>query len=267
MTNSPERQHGGTHAGSPPIQAELPEPTHAERARTLMHVGGVGSLSTMSKKHPGFPFGSLMPYGLGEEGEPTFLISSMAMHTKNLVSDARATLLVVQPASDGNPLGAARVSVMGEVQSVGRAERDLIQRFYLMRNPNAQHWVDFDDFAFYRMRVVDLYFVGGFGVMGWVSAEEYRTARPDPLADAAAGILAHMNEGHIDSLLLLAKHYCGFEADEADMTAVDRLGFHVRLRTSSGYKGARLAFPHAVETPEQVRQTLIEMVNVARNTS
>ena len=38
----------------------------------------------------------------------------------------------------------------------------------------ARAWVDFDDFAFYRMDVVDLYYVAGFGAMGWVEADRYR---------------------------------------------------------------------------------------------
>jgi hypothetical protein len=38
----------------------------------------------------------------------------------------------------------------------------------LARYANSKYWVDFDDFSFYRMQVVDVYYVGGFGVMGWL---------------------------------------------------------------------------------------------------
>ena len=85
-------RHAGTGAGG--AQATIPEPTYAERARTLLHLGRVGSLSTLSRKRPGFPFGSLMPYALDGAGRPLFLISTMAMHTQNLQQDARASLLV-----------------------------------------------------------------------------------------------------------------------------------------------------------------------------
>ena len=60
------------------------------------------------------------------------------------------------------------------------------RELYLARYANSKYWVDFDDFSFYRMDVVDVYYVGGFGVMGWVPASEYDLAKPDPLADAAA---------------------------------------------------------------------------------
>ena len=32
--------------------------------------------------------------------------------------------------------------------------------------------------SFYRMDVVDVYYVAGFGVMGWVPASEYDQAHP-----------------------------------------------------------------------------------------
>src|ERR1700753_2252101 len=99
----------GKHAtGATNSQPAVPEPSFAERARTLMHSGRIGSLSSLSRKQPGFPFGSMMPYGLDDEGRPIFLISTMAMHTQNLQADARASLLVTQEATDGEPLGASR---------------------------------------------------------------------------------------------------------------------------------------------------------------
>jgi heme iron utilization protein len=64
MTSASIRKHAGT--GTASDQPAIPEPSYAERARTLMHLGRVGSLSTHSRKQPGFPFGSVMPYGLDE---------------------------------------------------------------------------------------------------------------------------------------------------------------------------------------------------------
>src|SRR6266513_4416798 len=103
MTSSAIRKHAGT--GPASDQPAVPEPAFAERARTLMCLGRIGSLSTLSRKQPGFPFGSVMPYGLDDRGRPIFLISTMAMHTQNLQVDSRASLLVTQEA-DGEPLGA-----------------------------------------------------------------------------------------------------------------------------------------------------------------
>src|SRR5579872_7014359 len=102
-------KHAGTGAAS--HQPAVAEPSYAERARTLMYLGRIGSLSTLSRKQPGFPFGSVMPYALDDRGRPIFLISTMAMHTQNLHANAHASLLVTQPDAGGDPLGASRVTL------------------------------------------------------------------------------------------------------------------------------------------------------------
>src|SRR5712692_5625616 len=229
MSSSSIKKHAGTGAAS--NQPAVPEPSFAERARTLVYLARIGSLSTLSRKQAGFPFGSVMPYGLDDRGHPIFLISTMAMHTQNLQADPRASLLVTQPDASGDPLGASRVTVMGNVLSMPESEVPEARKLYLDRYANSKYWVDFEDFYFYRMDVVDVYYVGGFGVMGWVSASEYYRGQPDPLADAATDIIQHMNTDHGDALILLARAFAGIESQEVTMTSVDRLGFHVRMKT------------------------------------
>src|ERR1700728_885445 len=232
MSSTSTRKHAGT--GTTSAQPAVTEPSFSERARTLVYLARLGSLSTLSRKQPGFPFGSVMPYGLDERGRPVFLISTMAMHTQNLQSDPRASLLVTQADGDGDPLGASRVTLVGNVATIPEGETAGARKLYLERYANSKYWVDFEDFSFYRMDVLDVYYVGGFGVMGWVQAPDYDIAKPDPLADGAAGIIDHMNADHKDALILLARVFAGIEAQEAAMTAVDRLGFQVRLKTSEG---------------------------------
>ena len=264
MAATSRGQHG---SGAAQASSEVPTPSYAEQARTLMHLGRVGTLSTQSRKQPGFPFGSVMPFGLDGEGQPLLLISNMAMHTQNLQADPRAALLVMQDPGAVDVLGAARVTLIGEAKPLPEADRAEARELYLRAYPNAKYWVDYDDFAFYRMSVKDVYFVGGFGVMGWVAAEDYRQAEPDPLADSAEGIIRHMNEDHADALVKLAQVHVGIEAAQAQMTAVDRLGFHVRLKTAEGMRGARIAFTREVLNTKQVREVLVEMVKRASPSS
>jgi heme iron utilization protein len=258
------------HAGPPANTSgpAVPEPSYAERARTLAHLGGTGTLATLSRKYPGHPFASVMPYALDERGRPLMLISSMAMHTQNLVTDARASLLVAQPTS-GDPLAAARLTVMGEARPVPKAETDGARTPYLARHANARYWVDFDDFAFWRLEPTDLYFVGGFGAMDWVPAVDYAAARPDPLADDSEAILEHMNEAGAAALLAFlrgrGREYVGGEsADEATVTAVDRLGFKVRLRTGERVHGIRIGFPREVAAADECRRAFSEMCRSPR---
>ena len=262
MSSSPAGKHAGSGAAS--NQPGIPEPTFAERARTLVHLGRVGSLSTVSRKQQGYPFGSVMPYGLDEHANPVFLISAMAMHTQNVQADPRSSLLVTQPDTAGDPLGASRVTLLGNILPVLEPEIAEARKLYLARYANSKYWVDFDDFSFHRMDVVDVYYVGGFGVMGWISASEYYSAQPDPLADTATEIIQHMNTDHGEALILLARVFAGIESQEISMTSVDRLGFHIRLKTKDGTRGARIAFLREVTNPAEARKVLVEMVGQAR---
>jgi len=188
----------------------------------------------------------------------------MAMHTQNLQADQRASLLVTQDAADGDPLGASRVTLVGNVPRIPESEVAESRARYLARYVNSKYWVDFEDFSFYRMEVVDVYYVGGFGVMGWVSASEYSHSQPDPLSDSMVEIIQHMNADHKDALVLLAREFARIESEEATMTAVDRLGFHARLKTEEGMRGTRIPFLREVRNPVETRKVLVEMVQQAR---
>ena len=235
-----------------------PELAFAEQARTLVHLGRTGTLGTLSRRHPGHPFVSIMPYAPDERGRPLVLISTLAMHTQNLAADPRASLLVAQPGDD--PLALARVTLMGAARRLEAGERPAARDVYLARHPNAVHWVDFDDFAFWRLDVADVYCVGGFGAMDWLTVSGYEAARPDPLADAAPGIIEHMNRDHADALVLYARMLGGLAAQAAEMVAVDRLGFKLRVRAADGLHGCRIAFPREAASAEQCRAVLIEML-------
>jgi heme iron utilization protein len=255
-------RHAGPPAGA--TAPAVPEPSYAERARTLSHLGRTGTLATLSRKHPGHPFASVMPYALDERGRPLMLISSMAMHTQNLMADARASLLVAQPTA-GDPLAAGRLTLMGEARTVPKAETDGARAAYLARHANASYWVDFEDFGFWRLDPTDLYFVGGFGAMDWLSAADYMAAEPDPLADVSESILRQMNEDHAGALLAYLRGRggeslgAGEPPDEATVVAVDRLGFKVRLRTGERVHGLRVPFPREITTAGQCRQAFMEM--------
>jgi putative heme iron utilization protein len=224
-----------------------------------------GTLATLSRKHPGHPFASLMPYALDAEGRPLLFISAMAVHTQNLQADPRASLLVTQPDVSGEPLAGGRLTLMGEARRVEEDEASA-RETYLSRQPLARSWADFEDFALWRLQVRDVYFVAVFGAMGWVDAGEYRQARPDPLADAAAGIVEHMNRDHADALRAYARVFAGVEAEEATMAAVDRLGFKLRVRQGSRRWSVRIAFPREVITAAESRAVLIEMLRHAQGT-
>ena len=97
-------------------------------------------------------------------------------------------------------------------------------------------------------------------ITGAPGSVEYARAKPDPLSDAAAGIVQHMNVDRKDALAVLARVFAGIEAQEVNMTSVDRLGFHRRLKTGDRVHGRRIAFPREVKDRTEARAVFIEMV-------
>ena len=243
-----------------------PEPTHAERSRTLVANGTRGSLSTLAVDPAGYPYGSVASYALDPRGNPLFFISLMAEHTQNAIHDARASLLVIEPAPEGaDPLAFGRVTLLGLLGAVSDEERPAVRDAYLAANPSSGYYIDFADFGFYRLDVQSVRYVGGYGRMSWVDATSYAAAEPDPLAAAAAGIIEHMNADHADAQVLYCRHLAGrLETTEASMSAVDRYGFEMIAVGPSGRRAVRLGFPSPCSTGTEVREAMVAMVAEAR---
>src|SRR2546426_4486149 len=222
----PSREPPASAGGGRPAP---PEPSHAERARTLVAGHSRGALSTLAVVPAGTPFGSVVTYGLDPVGQPFFFVSTMAEHTHNLDADPRASLLVVEDIPAGaDPLASGRVTLLGRAEEVvDPQERAAARAGYLEANP-AAFYVDYGDFRCLRLVVTDVRYVGGFGRMSWVDPRDYAAARADPLMSEAAGIVSHMNTDHAGALVTLCHHHAGrTDVISASMTAVDRYGFEV----------------------------------------
>src|SRR6186997_2813737 len=110
MSKDQHAQPSGRMA-EPLYDVTIPTPTHAERARTLVARIPTGTLCTLALEPEGYPYGSFVTVAF-DEGDPVFLISGLAEHTKNLERDARASLLVAESGAD-DPLANGRVTMLG----------------------------------------------------------------------------------------------------------------------------------------------------------
>jgi putative heme iron utilization protein len=237
------------------------EPSHAERARTLVASRSEGALSTLALDPAGHPYGSHVVFAAMGPA-PVFLISKLAEHTKNLEADRRASLLIVEAEREGDEaLARGRVTLVGECRPID--DRGRVEAAFLDRHPSARAYSSFADFSYWELAVASARYVGGFGRMSWIGREEWETAEVDPLLDSAAGILAHMNEDHADACAAYAEAFAGLRG-AARMIAVDRYGFELRVSTGEGPRTARVAFPAPVSTATEVRKALVAMVREAR---
>ncbi len=145
----------------------------AKEARELVESARSGVLCTNSHLKPGYPFGSVTPYAVDGRGSPLLLLSYMAMHTDNIQVDPLVSLFVAQQSPEGDALSAARVNILGRITAVSEKEVPEVRSLYLAAHPEAEQWVNFGDFAFYRLEIDSAYYIGGFGSMGWIEAIEY----------------------------------------------------------------------------------------------
>jgi heme oxygenase (biliverdin-IX-beta and delta-forming) len=250
-------------ASEPLYNVDVPTPTHAERARTLVAQVSTGTLCTIANEPAGYPYGSFVTVAF-DSGDPVFLISALAEHTKNLERDSRASLLVAEGGAT-DPLANGRVTLVGPCTRV-EGNGDSARAAFLAAHPNAAYYADFRDFGFWKLHVSSIRYIGGYGRMSWIAEADWQAAEPDPLGPSAAGIISHMNADHADALVLCCKAFSRVtDVASASMTGVDRYGFEMSAKTTEGPRPIRVAFARPVSTPEEVRAAMIALVKDARS--
>jgi heme iron utilization protein len=249
------------------VGRELPRATAGDAARTLVDGTTTGMLSTLAGDPPGYPFGSVVSYAVDERGDPLFVISDLAEHTRNLGGDARASLLVTE--SDdavGDPLARGRVTLVGDAAPVADAEQETAVAIVAARVPAVAGYAGYGDFRCFRLRVRAVRWVGGFGEMDWVDADVYAAADVDPVLPHRHGIATHMNDDHADAGLLLCEQALGTTVAAATMRHVDRFGCEYLAHLDGDELAVvRLAFSAPAASNDDVRRLVVELVHAARS--
>lgn len=233
----------------------------AADARTLIRRAFKGSLASLDSPS-GAPYASLITLATDAGGAPLLLISTLARHTRNLVEDPRASILIDGTDAAADPLQGARLTLSGKAEKVnGEAER----RRFLARHPEAELYADFPDFSFWRLALEGAHYIGGFGRIVDLAASDLLVSLEgaDALLEAEPGILAHMNEDHTDAIALYALAFTGGDPGPWRMTGIDPEGCDIAL----GPDGRRIAFATRVLTPGDARKELVRLAEEARATA
>jgi len=231
----------------------------ASEARRHLASCRSGVLSTLSLRHGGHPFGSLVPYALDHAGRPVILVSRLAEHTKNIGADPRVSLLAHGAAED--PPAGARVTLLGKAVAVESVASGAAR--YLRIFPDSERLVALGDFSFFAIEPVAVRFIEGFGGIHWISASDY--ARPESsLARSEADIIEHMNADHAENLRAYCRHVHGKDASEATMAGIDCDGFDVRARLGDRFELLRFAFERPVADAAAAREALVALARESR---
>ena len=229
----------------------------AVAAKKLLREGRSGALATLMPGN-GDPYCSLVNVASDADGAPLLLISRLAVHTKNILADPRVSLMIDER-KEGDPLEGARVMLMGTAAATADAQA---RRRYLARQPEAEMFAGFADFAFYRVTLKAAHLVAGFGRIVDLKPEDILTPVDDAaeLVAAEPEILAHMNGDHADACRLYATRLLGARDGEWRCVGVDPEG----LELQQGRTALRLSFSQRVREPAVLRDVLKQMAERAR---
>jgi hypothetical protein len=208
--------------------------------RKLIRGVRIATLATLDSDN-GHPYASLIAVATAIDASPVFLISDLAVHTRNIRRDPRISMLFAADSDRGkDPLNAGRVSVMGTAAVTGSGE---MRDRFLARHPEAALYADFTDFSFYAMAITHAHYVGGFGRIASVEAKDILVG--DEIAERwQAGMgeaMRAVNGEHRDQLARLA-------GGDAEMIACDPDGFDISCRDTV----SRIAFAERLAAPEDL---------------
>ena len=261
------RDHGdpGDAPTMPPPLTEIADatrPSAAEEARTIAAATNAGTLASLTKN--GDPWASFVTYGL-LDGAPVLCVSHLAEHGRNLAADPRASLAVVAPGAESDPLASPRITLAGVVEHPVGAELAAARDAHVAAVPAAKYYIDYSDFALWVLRVHRVRWVGGYGRMDSASADDYAAAASDPLAPIAASAIEHLNADHAEALTEMGRALGGFpDTESAVCTGVDRYGLDLKVSTPRGSAYTRVGFGGALASADELRAATVELVRRAR---
>jgi putative heme iron utilization protein len=226
-------------------------------AKSLLRSIRAGTLATIDR-NTGHPFASLVNIATDVDGAPFILTSRLSTHTANLESDGRCSLLLAA-VGKGDPLAHPRLTVLGTME---RNSEPRLRRRFLARHPKSSLYVDFPDFAFWRLGAVSAHLNGGFARAADLAARDVLTdlSGADELIAAEESAITHMNTDHAEAVQLYATRLAGEDEGRWQVTGVDPDG----LDFGAGDRTARLAFPERVTSAAQLRSVLTLLADKAR---
>ena len=226
-------------------------------AKKLMRETRSGALATLMPGS-GDPYCSLVNVAAATDGSPLLLISRLALHTKNILADARVSLMLDER-KEGDPLQGARVMLMG---AAVKTESPVARRRYLAYQPEAEMFVGFPDFAFYEVQLKGAHLVAGFGRIVDLKPADLLTdlSGAEAMVEAEPEVIAHMNDDHAETCRLYATKILGAADGDWHCVGCDPEGLDLQNERI----GLRLPFPRRVTAPGVLRAVLKQMAERAR---
>ena len=228
-------------------------------AAFLFRSESTGTLSTISKKYSGYPFGSFVAYVSGRSRVAFLYASDLAEHTKNFMYDSKASLTITKLNTSSDQQNSQRITLMGNVNKLAKGNvKECEQRFFKFF-PESRKYQSVHDFNFYRLDITEARWIGGFGEIAWLDSKNWGAQYLD-WSDDEAAMINHMNDDHSNVIYssLYAQH--GVKDRDAKMVSMTIDGYY----TESEKKLYFISFEEPCHSAKQIRDMLISHANAYR---
>ena len=238
--------------------------------------GVLGTLNTESAAE-GYPTGSVVPFSVDGLGRLIIFIADIALHTRNLINDPRASLFIHNGQAVGDPQASWRASINGKFvrlstastppagsESISNTEFAQLMARYVLRVPNAKSYAGTHDFHFWRMNEVDsIRYIAGFGRICTFAGQDYLDQMAaERYAAVRAGALKHMNEDHTENMREICRAMHGVDPQHVEMAALERTGCLFSTREPEGFFFS--PFANVVTEPGAFKSEIIALLHSAR---
>ena len=213
-----------------------------------------GILSTVSKKHDDYPFGSFVTYVSGTSRTAYLYLSDLADHTKNLHHSPKSSLTIIKLNTVGDKQNSERLTIMGDLVPLSEGEIDSCKERYYKILPESKAYANMHDFNFYKIQIKNVRWIGGFGKIAWLDASKWEDKLPGWIK-SEKGIIEHMNEDHSDTIVDALKAQHGVNDKTAKMVQLTIDGYYLRTKSKIYF----IKFSKTCRTSKEYKDELVDL--------
>ena len=145
-------------------------------------------LATQSRRQPGFPYTSWVPFLAHRAGAVLILVADIAEHTLNLLINEHTSLLFAETpeasaSAPDEPLTVVRLSIFARAHRLELPEAEAVCQDFYARHPGLQDYHRRLGFVFFEMDLVEGRFIGDLGRARWLAGADFAasfSAAPAP---------------------------------------------------------------------------------------
>ena len=227
---------------------------HEKDATAFYRSDKIAILSTISKQHNGYPFGSFVTYVSGWDRTIFLYLSDLADHTKNLKKDHRSCITIYKKNNSGDVQNSARLTLIGDLKKVQDSIYEACKERFHNFFPESKAYEQMHDFNFYQISITQARWIGGFGKISWLDPKNWKSVSVDWFG-SEKNMIDHMNEDHSNTIRSALHAVHDIKDKEAVMIGLSIDGYYIRSKGNVFF----INFDYPVYTSKKYRNVLIEL--------